>query len=105
MKNLLLLLILANILYFVWGFLTEEPPETGIAVVDESQLGSPLEVSNSSVAASATSVGAVLGSGKPSDLAAVVVRFGAQYRQCLQRPAPRHRTGVHLCLLNTAPRR
>ena len=74
MKNLLLLLILANILYFVWGFLTEEPPETGIAVVDESQLGPPLEVSNSSVAASATSVGAVLGSGKPSDLAAVVGR-------------------------------
>lgn len=74
MKNLLLLLILANILYFVWGFLTEAPPETGIAVVDESKLGPPLEVSSTSIAGSATSVGAVLGSGKPSDLAAVVGR-------------------------------
>jgi len=74
MKNLLLLLILANILYFVWGFLTEAPPETGIAVVDESQLGPPLEVSSTAVAGAATSVGAVLGSGKASDLAAVVGR-------------------------------
>jgi hypothetical protein len=74
MKNLLLLLILANILYFIWGFLAEEPPETGIAVVDESKLGPPLEVSSAAVTGSATSVGAVLGSGKPSDLAAVVGR-------------------------------
>ena len=74
MRNLLLLLILANILYFVWGFLTEEPPEVGIAIVDESQLGPPLEVSSIAVTGSATSVGAVLGSGKASDLAAVVGR-------------------------------
>jgi hypothetical protein len=74
MRNLLLLLILANILYFVWGFLTEEPPETGIAIVDESKLGPPLEVSAMAVDGSATSVGAVLGSGKASDLAAVVGR-------------------------------
>ena len=74
MRNLLLLLILANILYFVWGLLTNEPPETGIAVVDESQLGPPLEVSSTALAGSSTSVGAVLGSGDPSDLAAVVGR-------------------------------
>ena len=74
MRNLLLLLILANILYFVWGFLTNEPPETGVAIVDEAELGPPLEVSSTAVAASATSVGAVLGSGNPSDLAAVVGR-------------------------------
>jgi hypothetical protein len=74
MKNLLLLLILANILYFVWGFLAEEPPETGIAVVDEAKLGPPLEMSSTAMTGSTTSVGAVLGSGKPSDLAAVVGR-------------------------------
>jgi len=74
MRNLLLLLILANILYFVWGLFAEEPPETGVALVDESELGPPLEVSSTAVAGVANSVGAVLGSGKPSDLAAIVGR-------------------------------
>ena len=74
MRNLLLLLLLANILYFVWGLFVEEPAETGVAVVDESDLGPPLAVSRNTVAEAATSVGAVLGSGKPSDLAAVVGR-------------------------------
>ncbi len=74
MRNLLLLLILANILYFVWGLLVEEPSETGVALVDEADLGPPLEVSSTAVAGAANSVGAVLGSGKPSDLAALVGR-------------------------------
>ena len=74
MKNLLLLLILANILYFIWELFIEEPPETGVAIVDESALGPPLEVSSKAIAEAATSVGAVLGSGKPSDLVALVGR-------------------------------
>ena len=74
MKNLLMLLIVANILYFAWTRYATEPDQSGVAVVDESQLGPPLAVSNSRVAQAATSVGAVLGSGKPSDLAAVVGR-------------------------------
>ncbi len=74
MRNLLMLLIVANILYFSWTRYATEPDQSGVAVVDESQLGPPLAVSNSSVAQAATSVGAVLGSGKPSDLAAVVGR-------------------------------
>ena len=44
MKNLLLLLILANVLYLMWGMFTPEEPQPGIAVVQESDLGPPLEV-------------------------------------------------------------
>lgn len=72
MKNLLLLLLLANILYFVWGLATESPPEPGVAIVDESSLGPPLELTATPDAA--TSVGAMLGSGGGTDLAAVVGR-------------------------------
>jgi hypothetical protein len=74
MKNLILLLVLANILYFMWGRFVADPPESGIVVVNESELGPPLNVTSSTVAEAATSVGAVLGSGKPSDLEAVIGR-------------------------------
>ena len=74
MRNLLLLLLLANILYFVWGTFVDESDEAGIAVVDEAELGPPLTVSTNHDAEIAASVGAVLGSGEPSDLEAVVGR-------------------------------
>jgi len=74
MKNLLLLLLLANVLYFVWGMVAEDAAEPGIAIVNESELGPPLDVSANRDAEAAASVGAVLGSGVPSDLAAVVGR-------------------------------
>ena len=74
MKNLILLLVLANILYFMWGRFVADPPETGIVVVEEAELGPPLNVTSSTVAEAAASVGAVLGSGKPSDLEAVIGR-------------------------------
>lgn len=74
MRNLLLLLLLANILYFVWGMLAEDKSGPGIAIVDEKDLGPPLDVSANRDSDVAASVGAVLGSGQPSDLAAVVGR-------------------------------
>jgi len=74
MKNLLLLLLLANILYFVWVRFGDEPPENGVAIIDESALGPPLEVSSQAIGEAATSVGAMLGSGKRSDLEALVGR-------------------------------
>jgi hypothetical protein len=74
MRNLLLLLVLANALYFLWGKFVEPPSEQGVVIVSESDLGPPLEVSDALQAEAAMSVGAVLGSGKPSDLAAVVGR-------------------------------
>jgi len=74
MRNLLLLLLLANILYFVWGMWSGDDVEPGIAIVSESELGPPLDVTANRDAEAAASVGAVLGSGEPSDLAAVVGR-------------------------------
>ena len=74
MRNLLLLLLLANILYWMWGRFVVEPAETGTVVVDETKLGPPLKLKRTPVAEAAASVGAVLGTGKPSDLAAVVGR-------------------------------
>jgi hypothetical protein len=74
MKNLLLLLLLANILYFMWGMFSNGGSEPGIAIVEESDLGPPLNATANRDANAAASVGAVLGSGEPSDLAAVVGR-------------------------------
>jgi hypothetical protein len=72
MRNLLLLLVLANILYFIWQMAIKEPPEPGVAVVTEAELGPPLELSRTPQAAA--SVGAMLGSSGQMDLAAVVGR-------------------------------
>lgn len=69
-----MLLVLANVLYWMWGEFVEEPPETGTVVVDETDLGPSLKLKRSTVAEAAASVGAVLGTGRPSDLAAVVGR-------------------------------
>jgi hypothetical protein len=74
MRNLLLLLLLANILYFVWGTFVSKNDEPGVAVVAEADLGPPLTVATGHDANMAASVGAVLGSGVPSDLEAVVGR-------------------------------
>ena len=74
MRNLLLILLLANILYFLWGWLSPDSLQPGVEVVDESTLGPPLTVTEAPEADVVASVGAVLGSGEPSDLAAVVGR-------------------------------
>ena len=74
MKNILLILLLANILYFVWGMFSEEPNEPGVELIDERNLGPPLSVAQTPKADVIESVGAVLGSGEPSDLVAVVGR-------------------------------
>jgi hypothetical protein len=74
MKNLLLLLILANILYFLWGVVRDEDPRPGVAIVSEDELGPALDVTADRDGDTIASVGAVLGSGDPSDLEAVVGR-------------------------------
>jgi hypothetical protein len=52
----------------------DKPVESGVSVVNESDMGPPLDISKTKIAEAATSVGAVLGAGQPSDLAAVVGR-------------------------------
>lgn len=48
MRNLLLLLLLANVLYFVWGKFVANEDEPGVAVVNEQELGPPLELADAS---------------------------------------------------------
>lgn len=74
MKNLLLLLILANLLYFLWGLFDEPSPQPGVAIINEADFGPPLEVIASNDVVNVASVGAILGSGDPSDLEALVGR-------------------------------
>jgi len=74
MKNILLILLLANILYFMWGLLTDDESQPGVAFVEESDLGPPLDVTAGRDSDAVASVGAVLGSGEPSALEAVVGR-------------------------------
>ena len=74
MKNLLLLLILANILYFMWGMFAVEDLQPGVAVISESDLGPALEVSAGHDGDNVASAGAVLGAGESSNLEAVVGR-------------------------------
>ncbi|MDJ0939285.1 MAG: hypothetical protein QNJ00_05940 [Woeseiaceae bacterium] len=73
MRNLLLILLLANTLYFMWGWFDRDEEGPGVEIVAESDLGPPLSISQAETD-SVASVGAVLGSGEPSDLAAVVGR-------------------------------
>lgn len=74
MKNLLLLLILANILYLLWGAFSPKDSNPGIAIIEEADFGPPLDVTVGQDSDAIASVGAVLGSGEPSDLEAVVGR-------------------------------
>lgn len=74
MKNLLLLLLLANILYFLWGLFAPETPQPGVAIIEEADLGPPLDVMIGRDRGDVASVGAVLGSGERSALEAVVGR-------------------------------
>jgi len=74
MKNILLMLLLANILYLMWGLFTNEESQPGVAFVEESDLGPQLEVTIGRDSDTIASVGAVLGSGEPSALEAVVGR-------------------------------
>ena len=74
MKNLLLLLLLANILYFMWGRFAAPESQPGVTIVSERDMGPPLEVTVGAVDEAIASVGAVLGSGDPTDLAAVTGR-------------------------------
>ena len=74
MRNLLLLLLLANILYFMWAWYQEKPPETGVAVLRESELGPPMDVTTGAPEDTSESVGALMDSDQKTDLAAIVGR-------------------------------
>ena len=75
MRNILLALLLANILYFMWGKFVESPEENGVALVDEDELGPSLEIGEPVLPEGndvADAADAALG--KESELAAAVGR-------------------------------
>lgn len=74
MKNLLLLLILANVLYFLWGLYGEEGPKPGTAIIEEADLGPPLEGTAGRTGDNLAKAGATTRSAMRSGLEAVVGR-------------------------------
>lgn len=74
MKNLLLLLLLANILYFLWGMYEENEPQPGTEILEEEDLGPSLDIKTGRKSESLSSVGAMLGSSGLSNLESVVGR-------------------------------
>ncbi len=75
MRNLLLLLLLANILYFLWGNFARDESEPGVAVIEESDLGPPLVVVEPpEEEETPVAVAAVLMDESESELSAVVGR-------------------------------
>jgi hypothetical protein len=74
MKNTLLILLLANILYFVWGLSIEKETQPGVDIVAASDFGPSMDVTSGRDSDTIASIGAVLGSGEVSALNAVVGR-------------------------------
>lgn len=74
MRNLLLALLLANILYFLWGMLRGDETRPGVEIVNESDLGPPLALAATPEPEVVANAGEVLESVEPSELTAVVGR-------------------------------
>lgn len=72
MRNLLLLLVLANALYFMWNRFVEEPSESGVVVVNENELGPALEIADVQDAATTRDGGD--SEVEPIELAAIIGR-------------------------------
>jgi hypothetical protein len=74
MKNLLLLLLLANVLYFLWGLYGEDGPQPGTAIIEEADLGPPLYGTTGRTGGDLARAGTATRSAMRSQLEAVVGR-------------------------------
>lgn len=72
LKNVVWLLLLANVLFLVWQYSVQPGTEPGVVVVDESTFGAASASQTMPIVEPATSVGAVLGEGQITDIAAAV---------------------------------
>ena len=84
MKNLLMLLVLANVLYYLWSNYTVDAPEPGVAIVSESDIGPPLNVARHTANGKPANAGVL---GQPGEAAgagrrrrAIVCHGGPVYR-------------------------
>lgn len=79
MRNLILALILANVLYFLWGtFQSDKDLPPGVAILDERDLGPPLEPEEVGVTAQAVQPDAAPGDEAPGTDPAAVDVSGAE---------------------------
>lgn len=74
MKIVLMFLVLVNVLYFMWGRYVSEPAQSGVVIVNESELGPMLNVSRSTIADAATRVAEAPEASESTNLSAVVGR-------------------------------
>ncbi len=74
MKIVLMFLVLVNVLYFMWGRYVAEPAQSGVVIVNESELGPVLNVSPSTIADAATRAAEVPDAEASTNLSAVVGR-------------------------------
>ena len=74
MRNILLALLLANILYFMWGSFVEPDEDNGIAVVSRTDLGPQLKISTPLVESAKEGLEALLSSSGGSALAVMAGR-------------------------------
>ncbi len=72
MKNLLMLLVLANVLYYLWSNYTVDAPEPGVAIVSESDIGPPLNVARHTANGQPANAGVLGQPGEAAVLDAVV---------------------------------
>lgn len=72
MKNFVLLLLLANILFLVWQYSRSPAIEPGVFIANETAAGPASSSSAESLSEPAASVGAVLGEGRITEIAAAV---------------------------------
>lgn len=68
MKNLLLLLLLANILYFLWGLYAGDEPQPGTVIINDTDLGPLLHMASRPDSNGAARVGAALVPGRSPNL-------------------------------------
>ena len=71
MKNFVLFLLLANVLFLVWQYSNKASTEPGVIVAEETATGAPSAAARGAVERVA-SVGAVLGEGQITEMAAAV---------------------------------
>lgn len=74
MRNLLLLLLLANVLYYLWGRYNPPTEEIGVAIVNESDLGPPLQLADATVPDNASDDDRETSTSRPSELEVQVGR-------------------------------
>lgn len=74
MRNLLLLLLLANVLYFMWGRFVADSNDNGVVLIMESEIGPTLQMADAKAVASTAGNTESTAATRPSELEVYVGR-------------------------------